>query len=122
VFTLSTTGPTVTESLAFDTGSSASDNITSNDALTGTGLANTAVDFTIDGSLIATTVPTDTQGVWSFTPTGLADGAHTIFVSQTDAFGNIGTAALSFTLDTIAPAVAITRLEGGVNHTTQTIS
>ncbi len=104
VFTLSTTGPTVTESLAFDTGSSASDNITSNDALTGTGLANTAVHFTIDGSPIAATVTTDAQGVWSFTPTGLADGAHTIVASQTDAFSNIGTAALSFTLDTAVAA------------------
>ena len=104
VFTLSTTGPTVTESLAFDTGSSASDNITSNYALTGTGLANTAVDFTIDGSLIASAVTTDALGAWSFTPTGLADGAHTIVASQTDAFGNIGTAALSFTLDTTAAA------------------
>jgi hypothetical protein len=104
VFTLSTTGPTVTESLAFDTGSSASDNITSNDALTGTGLANTAVDFTIDGSLIATAVTTDALGAWSFTPTGLADGAHTIVASQTDAFSNIGTAALSFTLDTAVAA------------------
>ena len=115
VFTLSTTGPTVTESLAFDTGSSASDNITSNDALTGTGLASTAVDFTIDGSLIATTVTTDALGAWSFTPTGLGDGAHTIVASQTDAFSNIGTAALSFTLDTIAPAVVITTIEGGDN-------
>ena len=37
VYTLSTIGPTVTASLATDTGSSATDHITSNDALTGTG-------------------------------------------------------------------------------------
>ncbi len=66
------------------------------------------VHFTIDGSPIAATVIADAQGVWSFTPTGLADGAHTIVASQTDAFGNIGTAALSFTLDTIAPAAPST--------------
>ena len=40
-----------------------------------------------------------------FTPTGLADGQHTVVASETDAAGNTGTASLSFTLDTHAPAV-----------------
>ena len=115
IYTLSTTGPTVTESLTIDSGTSSSDRITSNDALTGTGLANTVVHFTIDGSPIATTVTADAQGTWSFTPAGLADGPHTIVASQTDGFGNTGTASLSFTLDTTAPAVAITTIEGGDN-------
>ena len=113
IYTLSTVGPTVTESLTIDTGSSSSDRITTNDALSGTGLANTVVQFTVDGSAIATTVTADAQGTWSFTPAGLADGAHTIVASQTDGFGNTGTASLSFTLDTTAPAVAITTIEGG---------
>ena len=55
-------------------------------------------------------------GNWSFTPTGLSDGAHTIVASQTDGFGNTGTASLSFTLDTTAPAVAITSLGGPTNQ------
>ena len=113
IYTLSSVGPTVTESLTIDSGTSSSDRITSSDALSGTGLANTVVQFTIDGSPIATTVTADAQGIWSFTPTGLADGAHTIVASQTDGFGNTGTASLSFTLDTTAPAVAITTIEGG---------
>ena len=103
VYTLSTTGPTLTEALTIDTGSSASDRITSNDALSGTGLASTVVHFSIDGSAIATTVTADATGAWSFTPSGLSDGAHTIVASQTDSFGNTGTASLSFTLDTTAP-------------------
>ena len=115
IYTLSTTGPTVTESLTIDSGTSSSDRITSSDALSGTGLANTVVHFTIDGSPIATTVTADAQGTWSFTPAGLADGPHTIVASQTDGFGNTGTASLSFTLDTTAPAVAITTIEGGDN-------
>ena len=107
--------------LAIDTGSSASDHITSNDALTGTGLANTVVHFTIDGTAIAATVTADGTGDWSFTPSGLSDGAHTIVASQTDGFGNTGTASLSFTLDTTAPAVAITSAgrsdqPGGADH------
>ena len=50
VYTLSTTGPAVTEALSIDTGSSATDRISSNDALSGTGLANTVVHFTVDGT------------------------------------------------------------------------
>ena len=61
------------------------------------------------------------QGAWSFTPSGLADGAHTIVASQTDSFGNTGSASLSFTLDTTAPLVAITQpgrsdQPGGADH------
>ena len=122
IYTLSTTGPTVTEALSIDTGSSASDHITSNDAVSGTGLANTVVSFTIDGTAIATTVTANANGVWSFTPTGLADGPHTIVASQTDTFGNTGSASLSFTLDTSAPAVAITSPGGATNQASQTIS
>jgi hypothetical protein len=41
--------------------------------------------------------------------TGLADGAHTIYIKQTDAFGNVGSARTSnWTIDTTAPAAAIT--------------
>ena len=121
VFNLSTTGPTLTEALTIDTGSSSSDHITSNDALTGSGLASTVVHFSIDGSAIATTVTADATGAWSFTPSGLADGAHTIVASQTDSFGNTGTASLSFTLDTTAPSggtpVLAAASDSGTSHT-----
>ena len=108
---LITATPQVTARLAFDTGTS-SDIITSNNAtLSGTGLANTAVNFTVDGNPIATTVMADANGVWSFTPSGLADGVHTIVASQTDSFGNTGAASLSFTLDTTAPSGGTPNLE-----------
>ena len=54
----------MTEALAIDTGSSASDHITSNDAVNGTGLANAVVSFTIDGTAIATTVTANATGAW----------------------------------------------------------
>ena len=107
VYTLSTSGPVVTEHLSSDTGSSAVDLTTSNGALSGTGLASTVVHFTIDGTLIATTALADASGNWSFTPVGLADGLHTIGASQTDTFGNSGSASLTFTLDATAPAEAL---------------
>src|ERR1044071_7629026 len=49
----------------------------------------------------------DSTGAWSFTPTGLAGGAHTLTATQTDLAGNIGTATLSFTLDKTPPALSI---------------
>ncbi|WP_433995615.1 Ig-like domain-containing protein, partial [Bradyrhizobium genosp. SA-3] len=56
---------------------------------------------------------TDAQGAWSFTPSGLADGPHTIVASQTDTFGNTGSASLSFTLDTAAPSGSTPDLTAG---------
>ena len=105
-----------TESLTFDTGASAIDHITSSGTLGGTGVANTAVLFTIDGSAIGATATADAQGAWSFTPTGLADGAHTVVASQTDVFGNAHTASLSFTLDTTAPSRRHAGSGCGVGH------
>ena len=102
--TIDTHVPAVTESLAVDTGISSTDKITSNDTLTGTGDANAVVHFTVDGNAIAGTATANASGVWTFTPTGLADGSHTIVASETDAAGTTGTASLNFTLDTAAPA------------------
>lgn len=103
-YNLNTTPPTVTLALAHDTGSSATDKITNNDALTGTAAANSNVVIK-NGATTLATVAANASGVWSYTPTGLADGAHTLTASQTDAWGNTGTASLTFTLDTTAPVV-----------------
>ena len=48
------------------------------------------------------TTTVDGTGHWSFTPSGLADGVHTIVASATDAAGNTGSASSGFTL--YAPA------------------
>jgi hypothetical protein len=62
------------------------------------------VHFTIDGTAIAGTAVANGGGIWMFTPTGLADGSHTIVASETDLAGNTGTASLTFTLDTLLTA------------------
>ena len=95
----------ITAGLANDTGSSSTDRITSNPTLTGTGAANAVVHFTVDGSAIAGTATSDASGAWSFTPTALGNGSHTVVASQTDAAGNTASASLTFTLDTTAPAI-----------------
>jgi hypothetical protein len=101
-----THAPVVTQALTSDTGSSSTDRITSNDALSGPGDPNAVVQFTVDGSPIAATAAADASGNWNFTPTGLSDGSHTIVGSETDVAGNTGTASLTFTLDTHAPVVS----------------
>ena len=100
-----TVAPVVTEALVSDTGSSATDKITSNPALTGTADANAVVHFTVDGTAIAATATANASGVWSFTPSGLSDGQHTIVASETNGAGLTGSASLGFTLDTHAPTV-----------------
>jgi Ca2+-binding RTX toxin-like protein len=106
-FMLDTHAPVVTDALASDTGSSSTDKVTSNATLSGTDDANAVVHFTVDGATIAGTATATALGAWTFTPTGLADGPHTIVASETDAAGNIGTSSLTFTLDTTSPVLQI---------------
>lgn len=101
---IDTTPPVVTERLVTDTGLSNTDKITSNPSLTGVGDPYAIVTLT-EGSAVLGTTRTDGLGAWTFTPTGLPDGAHTVVVTEsvTDTAGNAGTGSLSFTLDTAAP-------------------
>ncbi len=117
-FTLDTKAPAVTEGLAHDTGVSATDNYTSNPTVTGFGDANASLSFKVDGKMVAATAIADATGKWSFTPTGLADGAHTVEVFETDAAGNASMAAYTFTLDTKPPAVtAALTVDSGISAT-----
>ncbi len=91
-----TTIATPIVSLANDTAGT-TDHITSDASLT---LSTAAIDvtrtFTVDG---ATAVSTYTA------PT--ADGSHTVLVTDTDTAGNVATASLAFTLDTVLPTATI---------------
>ena len=79
-------------------------NVTSNDALTGTADANATVTLS-EGSTVLGSTTANGSGVWSFTPTGLAQGAQTITASETNAAGLTGSSSLTFTYDTTAPTV-----------------
>ncbi|HET9187087.1 MAG TPA: Ig-like domain-containing protein, partial [Acidothermaceae bacterium] len=105
-FTLDTTAPDVTAALVHDADAT---------TLTGTGDASATVHFTIDGTALAATATADASGLWSFAPTGLAQGAHTVIASETDAAGNSGSASLDFTLQAhpAAPEIAGMVLVGG---------
>ena len=103
-FTYDTVSPTVTIALAHDT--SGGKDISSNDALTGAADANAAVIIS-EGSAVLGTTTANTNGVWSFTPTALAQGLQAVTASDTNTAGLTGTAALSFTFDTVAPNAPI---------------
>ena len=95
----STKAPAVTTALAHATGSN---NVTSNDALTGAADPNATVTLS-EGSTVLGTATANASGVWSFTPTGLAQGTQTITASETNAAGLTGSSSLTFTYDTVAP-------------------
>ena len=103
-FTYDTVSPTVTIALAHDT--SGGKDISSNDALTGAADANAAVIIS-EGSAVLGTTTANTNGVWSFTPTALAQGLQAVTASDTNAAGLTGTASLSFTFDTVPPRAPI---------------
>ena len=121
-WTVDTTAPTVSERLLTDTGTSSTDKITSNDVLTGSGDPNAVVHFTVDGVAIGATATASGTGAWSFTPTGISDGTHTIVASETDLAGNTGTSSLTFTLDTKAPQSEVTSIVQNGNGAKATVT
>jgi hypothetical protein len=105
-------------------GASSTDQITSDPTITGfddpnarPGAANATVNFVIDGTPMASTVRADANGIWSYTPTNLPDGTHTIVAEETY-YGlhatklSLGTASLTFTLDTTSPVISTIATSG----------
>ena len=108
----------MTEALAHDTGAN---NVTSNDALTGTADANATVTLT-EGSTVLGSTTANGCGVWAFTPTGLAQGAQTVTASETNAAGLTGSSSLTFTYDTVTPTVTEALAHStGANNVTSTM-
>jgi len=91
----------VTIALASDTGSSATDGLTSIATLRGGGEAFATVALSLDG--VAANVVADATGAWSYAPRGLADGQHTVTAAEANGAGDTGMASVAFTLDTAAP-------------------
>jgi hypothetical protein len=97
--------------LASDSGTSNTDNVTSDTTPTLTGTAEAGSTVTLydtDGTVLGTT--TATGGNWSITSSTLSSGSHTITAKVTDAAGNVSStsAGLAITIDAVAPtAVAL---------------
>ena len=58
-------------------------------------------------------VTVDASGGWTTAVATAGDGPLTVTAVATDAAGNTATATHDLTVDTLAPAVAITTIEGG---------
>ena len=125
VFTLDTLAPTVAISTAAETSNAAtqtiSGSVTAGEAAVG---ATVTLLDTVDG--VTTQIGTATVGsggLWTTSVTLSGDGAHSIVAQDTDAAGNTGTSTpVVFTLDTLAPTVAISTAAETSNAATQTIS
>ncbi|WP_241189367.1 Ig-like domain-containing protein [Pseudomonas chlororaphis] len=77
--------------------------------LTGSGNAGDTIKVYDNGTLLGS-VTVSAEGAWSFTPsTPLAQGAHSLTATQSDAAGNesVASAAVSFTVDTTAPTATV---------------
>jgi hypothetical protein len=110
----SAAAPTINLATASDTGTSSSDQITSDLTPTLTGTAEAGATVTIrDGSTVLGTVTADSSGAWSFTTGTLAEGAHSFTAVQTDAAGNTSpvSAGLAVTVETIAPGTPTIALD-----------
>ncbi|WP_244182841.1 Ig-like domain-containing protein [Pantoea wallisii] len=75
--------------------------------LSGTAEAG-AIIRVYDGTTLIGSTTAGADGRWSFTPSALSEGQHSLSVTATDAAGNTSPAssAISFTVDTLAPAAA----------------
>lgn len=109
-----TTAPAVDAHISEDRGSSASDNLTSDDRLVVSGsteaLAQVVVHVTQGSVTYTRTVLADAGGAYSadFSDQPLAEGAWTLSAQATDLAGNAGAVdTQTVTIDTTPPAVAI---------------
>ena len=77
-------------------------------AFKGTAEPGATVAITLDGQAPVTVTADAATGAWHYTPAGLADGTHSVSVTQTDAAGNTSPASevLTFHVGASAPAVA----------------
>lgn len=108
-FTVDASPPVVSVDAPAD-GSTISDNTPSID---GTASAGESVDVSIDGTRV-TTVTADANGDWNYqVGIALADSVHLVEARVRDAAGNESTATSQFTVDTSAPAVAISTPRDG---------
>jgi len=92
---------------------------TASQALTGTAVAGATVTVYDGATALGTTTANATTGQWSYTLGSLADGGHSLSATATTSAGvSAKSAALGFTVDTIAPTaptgLADSAIVGGV--------
>ena len=105
--TVDTAAPVAPTIASYSTDSgTAGDGITNDNTLTLTGTAEANATVKVyDGATLLGTVTANGTGAWSYTTAALANGAHSLTATATDAAGNTSAAstALAVTVDTVAP-------------------
>ena len=105
--TIDTTAPVAPSITSFSTDSgTVGDGITNDNTLTLTGTAEANATVKVyDGATLLGSAVANGSGAWSYTTAALANGAHSLTATATDAAGNTGvaSAALAVTIDTTAP-------------------
>jgi large repetitive protein len=111
-FTLDTKIAKSAITLNVDSGANNTDTLTNNASLTLSALDSDASRvITVDGKTVT-----------SYDASSLAQGAHTVSISDTDAAGNTSSASTSFTLDTKIAKSAITLNVDSGNNNTDTLT
>jgi hypothetical protein len=82
------------------------------------GTAEIGSTLTVNGAAVTV----DGTGHWTTSVTPAGQGALAVAAVATDAAGNSSSTTTNLTVDTIAPAVAITSTGGSVNQASQTIT
>ena len=105
--TIDTTAPVAPSIASFSTDSGAvGDGITNDNTLTLTGTAEANGTVKVyDGATLLGSATANGSGAWSYTTAALANGAHSLTATATDAAGNtsVASSALGVTIDTTAP-------------------
>ncbi len=126
-FTIDTTAPAVSMSAVPSPSNDATPTLGGTAGTAGGDQASVTVTIhegaTLAGKVVATGTPTVAGATWSFTPSVLADGTYTAQASQSDTAGNTGSsAAVTFTVDTVAPVVSLGAVASPTNDSTPTLS
>ncbi len=116
---IDTTAPVAPSIASFSTDSgTVGDHITNDTTLilTGTAEANSTVKV-YDGATLLGSATVNGSGAWTYTTAALANGAHSLTATATDAAGNTGVASSvqSVTVDTVAPKAPVITSDAIVN-------
>jgi hypothetical protein len=121
VFTLDTLPPTVLVNTAGITTNHPLQAI-SGSVAAGEAAVGSTVTLLDNGDVIGTAT-VGNGGLWTTNVTLSGDGTHNVVAQDIDAAGNLGNSApVTFTLDTLAPSVAISTASSTTNQSHQTIS
>ena len=106
--TIDTVAPVAPSIASFSTDSGmVGDRITNDNTLTLTGTAEANATVKVyDGATLLGSATANGSGAWSYTTAALTNGAHSLTATASDAAANTGaaSAALSVTIDTVAPS------------------